>query len=287
MPARSAALLIAATVSFAACTADEAGPTAVSREPTPTAAPVAPSVPAASDGASAQSEGAAEPATDDGAGVGGGAGFAPPCWLEEIAVTVVGDAYLAETGARPADLAALVDFGLESVDLAHFRLDGNFEFVQVSDDPCLVEPLADMFVGSPDVCSVDAAELTIAAGVYEVARGTLPAGHDELVAIGYLAERSRVYLLEDQSALVTVPGSGCPDLGDPQAGTEHCDVQRKTFSVATEAFIAVYGENPTSMQELVDSGMLMTVPDDWRLVAADQVGDVTFEPLPGSLCDGT
>ena len=78
---------------------------------------------------------------------------------------------------------------------------------------------------------------------------------------------------------------GPTEVGTEQRQSDACDADRRTIATASEAFHAVFGRLPESVDELVGAEYLMQSTDAFDIVAVDGPELVSVEPVPGGDCD--
>jgi hypothetical protein len=129
-------------------------------------------------------------------------------------------------------------------------------------------------------CAGELASIFVAAQNYVAEQGKDPESLDDLA--GYLDQTIDLWVVQDNSDLAAVPGSGCVNLDDsPPDQTATCHQEALALTIAREAYLAQFGTatEPTQ-QDLVDVGFLRRVATDVDLL----VGVVVA--VAGGPCDG-
>jgi hypothetical protein len=129
-------------------------------------------------------------------------------------------------------------------------------------------------------CAGELASIFIAAQNYVAEQGKDPESLDDLA--GYLDQPIDLWVVQDNTSLAAVPGSGCHDLADsPPDQAASCHTDALTLAVAREAYLAQFGTATEPTQDdLVASQMLRAPFTDVDLL----VGVVV--PVAGGPCDG-
>ena len=197
------------------------------------------------------------------------------CLIERIAVEVGLQAYSAQTGSQAASAADLIghrlyDSSLPGVDV----VDG--EIVRAIDgEDCLDS--SGLLALMPQACFESAMRLMAAVTLYGSQNGTLPIVPEDITEAGFHVEQTDYEF--DGVSVVPLDSSACPDVNEimseetAEMAGELCSTTRKTLAIATEVYAASTGMMPSVEQDLVDSGMLRTLIDEYDVVIT---GD-TFE----------